>query len=47
MQPEPHTQPEATYNKEAIWHYAELFSIITNTDSHDKIYTTFGLFFPI
>ena len=34
-------------NKEAIWLYAELFSVITITDSHDKIYTTSGLFFPI
>ena len=34
-------------NKEAIWLFAELFSVITITDSHDKIYTTFGLFFPI
>ena len=35
------------YNKEAIWLYAELLSGITITDSHDKIYTTSGLFFPI
>ena len=34
-------------NKEAIWLYAELFSVITITDSHDKIYTTSGLLFPI
>ena len=34
-------------NKEAIWLYAELFSVITIIDSHDKIYTTSGLFFPI
>ena len=34
-------------NKEAIWLYAELFSVITITDSHDKIYTTSALFFPI
>ena len=34
-------------NKEAIWLYTELFSVITITDSHDKIYTTSGLFFPI
>ena len=34
-------------NKVAIWLYAEMFSVITITDSHDKIYTTSGLFFPI
>ena len=28
-----------------IWLYAGLFSVITITDSHDKIYTTSGLFF--
>ena len=33
------------YNKEAIWLYAELFSVITITDSHDKIYTHLGYFF--
>ena len=38
---------ERSKNKEAIWLYAELFSVITITDSHDKIYTTSGLFFPI
>ena len=32
-------------NKEATWLYAELFSVITITDSHDKIFTTSGLFF--
>ena len=40
-------ESKAKSNKEAIWLYAALFSVITITDSHDKIYTTSGLFFPI
>ena len=35
------------FNKEAIWLHAELFSVITMTDLHDKICTTCRLFLPI
>ena len=45
--PAKQTYSETNTNKEAIWLYAELFSVITITDSHDKIHTTSGLFFPI
>ena len=39
------TKKQKNTNKEAIWLYAELFSVITITDSHDKIYTTSRVIF--